>query len=241
MIAFVGSGDADLAGIFRVFREGSKCDPYVSAALGQEYTCHPHGWGFALYDGGHLHHFRSSRPVWEEEIQLPPISGRQVYGILHSRLASNPALDSPVCSHPFIAATDREVLLLAHNGGVNPDTSSPEGIVDTEWALGVVAKAGGLEEALPLLKERTKPNSALNLIVLAIPRDQSRRPALQCLNFFKTEQEGRKAYYTMYTAEVNGGRIFFSSTFKGLGIKGLSNIQVAPFEQLFSLQAPAAD
>ena len=143
MIAFVGRGDADLHSLFAAFREGSKCDPCVAPALGPEYTCHPNGWGYAIYDGLHLHHFRSSRPVWEEEVQLPAIAGEAVYAIFHSRLASDPRLKSPICSHPFIAATDEAILLLAHNGGVEVDEPSVKGVVDSEWVLGVIARAGG--------------------------------------------------------------------------------------------------
>ena len=239
MIAYVGKGDAGLPRLFSAFREGSKCDPYVAPALGPEYTCHPNGWGYAIYDGLNLHHFRSSRPVWEEEVQLPAVAGQTVYAIFHSRLASDPRLKSPISSHPFIAPTDEAILLLAHNGGVEEDEPAVKGVVDSEWALGVIAKAGSLKKALPLLKERTRRNSALNLIVLAIPRNQAAPPEVHCLNYFKTEDAGRKAYYTMYRAEAGNGEVFFSSTFKPLGLSGLGRIQEAPFGQLFSLGLPA--
>jgi predicted glutamine amidotransferase len=236
MIAFVGSVDVDLSRIFSTFRAGSECDPYAAAAFGPKHTCHPDGWGYAIYDGVHLHHFRSSRPVWQEEFKLPPIQGPNVYAVFHSRLASNPSLNAPVASHPFVAAGDSEILLLAHNGGVETDASAPKDMVDSEWALGAIAKAGSLEKALPQLKERTKHNSALNLMVLAIPRDQTLPPAVHCLNFFKTEVPERIAYYTMYTADLGGGKVFFSSTFKDLGFKGLTDLKRAPFDQLFSLR-----
>jgi hypothetical protein len=183
-----------------------------------------------------LHHFRSSLPVWQEEVSIPSIKGKKnVYAVFHSRYASNPALKSAVCSHPFIASTKTEVLLLAHNGGVNVDASSAPGIVDSEWALGEIAKAGGIKEALPLLKERTKPNSALNLIMLTIPRDEKIPPVVHCLNYYKTEEPDRIAYYKMYTGDYAGGKVFLSSTFKDLEIEGLTNIKAAPFGQLFSL------
>lgn len=237
MIAFVGDASADLSRLFSAFREGSQCDPYVSAALGQEFTCHPHGWGLALYDGCGLHYFRSSLPVWQEDVPLPPVRGKRVYAVFHSRLASNPALNSTVCSHPFMASTDKEVLLLAHNGTVEMDQPAPGGVVDSEWALAVIVKAGGIPKALPQLKERTRPNSALNLIVLAIPRNGQVSPSIHCLNFYKTKEPGRVAYYTMYTADFGGGKVFVSATFKDLGIKGLTHIQPAPFGRLFRLDA----
>jgi predicted glutamine amidotransferase len=241
MIAIVGSGSTDLRSIFAAFREGSKSDPYVKAGLGQEYTCHPHGWGLALYDGIDFHHVRSSLPVWEANPALPPMKGKATYAIFHSRLASNPALNSPICSHPFIAYTNKDVLLLAHNGGVAVEDPSAAQMVDTEWALSVIAKAGGLENALPELKERTRPDSALNLLLLTIPRDGRMTPAIHCLNYFKTAQPKRADYYRMYTGDFAGGKVVLSSTFKDFGISGLTNIEPAPFDQLFCLGGQEAD
>jgi hypothetical protein len=235
MIAFVGAGSTDLRGIFAAFCEGSKSAPYVGAALGQEYTCHPHGWGLTLYDGIDFHHIRSSLPVWETKTALPTIKGRVVYAIFHSRLASNPALNSPICSHPFIAYTDKDVLLLAHNGGVEVEDPAATRMVDSEWALSMIAMAGGLENALPQLKKRTKANSALNLLLLTIPRDGTMTPTIHCLNYFKTAQPERADYYRMYTGDFAGGKVVLSSTFKDLGIGGLTNIEPAPFNQLFCL------
>jgi predicted glutamine amidotransferase len=235
IIAFVGGGSADLPNLFRAFREGSNCDPYVKNAFGPQYTCHPHGWGLALYDGNGLHHVRSSKPIGEEDVSLPSLKGQNMHAIFHSRLASNPALNLPICSHPFIAATDREVLLLAHNGAVEVDDLATSHIVDSEWALEVIVKAGGINEALPHLKERTKLNSALNLVIMAIPRDNNLPPALHCLNFYKTNDPARVAYYKMYTGDYGGGKVFMSSTFTDLAIKGLTNVQIAPFGEVFSL------
>ena len=235
MIAFVGAGSTDLRGIFDAFREGSKSDPYVKAALGQEYTCHPHGWGLALYDGIDFHHVRSSLPIWEANTALPPMKGKAIYAIFHSRLASNPALNSPICSHPFIAYTNKDVLLLAHNGGVEVEDPSATRMVDSEWALSVIAKAGFLENALPQLRKQTRPNSALNLPLLTIPRDGRMSPTIHCLNYFKAAQPERADYYRMYTGDFAGGKVVLSSTFKDLGIGGLTNIELAPFDQLFCL------
>lgn len=237
MIAFVGKDDSALESLYSVFRHGSQCDPLATAAFPSKPTCHPNGWGYALYDGVNLHHYRSSRPVWEEAVSLPRLKGRGVFAVLHSRLASDPTLDAPGCSHPFVASTPNGILLLAHNGGVQTDPSSPKDMVDSEWALGVIA-AQGIESALPLLKHRTKPNSALNLIVLSIPRDPAKPPELHCLNFFNATAQNRVDYYRMYRAELGSGQVFFSSTFKEAGIKGLANVETAPFGELFSLRLP---
>jgi hypothetical protein len=236
MIASIGAGSADLQEIFRAFRDGSECDPCVTGALGDKYTCHPNGWGYALYDGKNLHHYRSNLPVWKDGTSLPKVSGERTYAIFHSRLASDPNLDAPICSHPFIATTGKEVILFAHNGGIQEDVSLPN-VVDSEWGLAQVVKAGSVESALPKLKQCTKPNSALNLVILAIPRDKAKRPVLHCLNFHKSENPGRIAYYNMHTGNLGSGKLFFSSTFTKIKqpIAGLANVQAAPFGELFDL------
>jgi hypothetical protein len=123
---------------------------------------------------------------------------------------------------------------LAHNGALNAPLPPASRLIDSEWALAVIAKAGGIVTALPELKEKTKPNSALNLLVLAIPRDEKTPPAIHCLNYYRTVKAGKVAYYKMYTADLAGGKVVLSSTFKDLGIKGLTNIKPAPFGRLFS-------
>src|SRR5271165_1846755 len=183
MIAFAGGKSANLEPLHQAFRTGSRCDPYVKKAFGDEFTCHPHGWGMAFYDGRNLHHFRTSLPAWEQAVPLPPAAGETVYLILHSRLASNPALAGPICSHPFAAGSDTEWLLLAHNGSVEVDAAAPVGMVDSEWALGEIVRAGGIEAALPGLQARTRPYSALNLLVLAVARDGRVPPMIHCLNY----------------------------------------------------------
>ena len=232
MLAFVGDGSADLTALFAAFQEGSQCDPYVEAALGK-YTCHPHGWGYVMYDGVDLHHFRSSAPVWKEKVELPRMKGKTVYAILHSRLASDETLNAPICSHPFVTATNQEVLFLAHNGGVRIEDDSVGRIVDSEWALSLIAKADCRNKALERLKKLT--HSALNLLLFTIPRGGKQTPSIHCLNFFKSDKPERIPYYRMYTADFAGGRVFLSSTFKDLSIAGLQNIQPAPFDQWFSL------
>jgi hypothetical protein len=239
MIAFVGSqcGNAQAGSLdilYRSFRAGSECDPYVEEAFGPEFVCHPDGWGYGLYDGVSLHHFRSSLPAWQSEVALPPLKGKRIYAIFHSRLASDPTLNSPICSHPFIAATDREVRLLAHNGGVAVPEPSAALMVDSEWVLALIVKAGGIEMALPELKERTKPGSALNLLVMSIPRDEKIPPAIHGLNFYKADKPSQTEYYQMYIADFAGGKVFMSSTFKGLNLVGMTNIKPAPFGELLN-------
>lgn len=238
IIAYAGVKPATLEPIFELFRQGSQCDPRAREALGDKYTCHPDGWGLALYDGEQLHHFRSKNPVWEDAFTLPKLAGDRVWAIFHSRLATRPELNSPVCSHPFINSNDREILLLAHNGAVDIDTAPGKGpgqVVDSEWALARITADGGLPESLDYLKGRVCRKSALNLALMTIPRDKALLPALHCLNFYRTEAPERGPYYRMSTGDYLGGRVFLHDTFKDLCPAGLSNVQPAPFGEVFPL------
>jgi hypothetical protein len=235
MIAFAGGKSANLEPLYEAFRTGSKCDPYVKNAFDSRPTGHPHGWGLGVYDGINLHHFRTSLPAWDQNIPLPPVVGENIHALFHSRLASDPTLDLPICSHPFVAATGTEVLLFAHNGGVEVDANAPARMVDSEWALDIIVKMGSIGKALPYLKECTRSNSGLNLMILAIPRQPGAPPVIHCLNYHKAENPEREAYYKMFVGDYEGGRVFISSTFKDLEIKGLTNVTPAPFGKLFSL------
>jgi len=237
IIAYVGPGSHDLQRLFDAFRNGSQCDPYVGPICGNKYSGHPNGWGYAFYDSKSLRHYRSAMPVWDDTFALPPVTGEMVQAVWHSRLASDPSLDLPICSHPFIAATNDEIILFAHNGGVNKPDTMGKLVVDSEWALAEIVRRGSLEQALEELKKQTKPNSGLNLVVMTIPRDKTIAPQVQCLNYFKSEDPARIAYYQMYTANLAGGQVFFSSTFKDTA--GLANVQPAPFGEIVNLGAKA--
>jgi predicted glutamine amidotransferase len=239
IIAYVGPGSHDLQRLFDAFRYGSQCDPYVGPICGNKYSGHPNGWGYAFYDSQSLRHYRSAMPVWDDTFALPPVTGQTVQAVWHSRLASDPSLDLPICSHPFIAAANDGIVLFAHNGGVNvADPTVGKLVVDSEWALAEIVRRGSLEQALEELKKQTKPNSALNLVVMTIPRDKTAVPKVQGLNYYKSEDPARIAYYQMFTANFAGGRAFLSSTFKETA--GLTNVQLAPFGEIINLGAKAS-
>jgi glutamine amidotransferase len=229
MVGYAGSSQEDLQNLYTAFRQGSACDPYLKKA-GYNHTSHKDGWGYVLLDSNGLHHYRTSRAVYEDETALPQLKG-SFYAILHSRLGSDQSLQGHIYAHPYVAATDEAVLFFAHNGGVDCE-NLPRWMVDSEWALAQIIKAGGLEKALPMLKESTKPGSALNLLVLTIFRDNTKPPVLHYLNYYKSDAEGRIAYYQMYCGDMTAGRAIVSSTMNDLHIKGFSNVKKAPFEKL---------
>jgi hypothetical protein len=164
------------------------------------------------------------------------MKGQMVRAMFHSRLAAAPALNSPISSHPFIGHTRVDVLLLAHNGRVEVENPSATLILYSEWALSVITEAGGLEDALPQLKNGTRLNSALNLLLLTIPRDERMTPTIQCLNYFKTEQPGRANYSRMYSDNFPGERIVLFSTAKDPEIGHLMISQLRPLIRRFVLK-----
>lgn len=219
--------------LYHAFRTGSECDPYLAPAE-MSCTSHGHGYGYAIFDSNSgLHHYRSKKAVFEDEARLPRLTGN-IYAILHSRLASDATLSGPIFSHPFVAATEKELVFFAHNGGVEPD-GLPDRMVDSEWALQEIVKAGSIEQALPLLKRKTKRDSALNLLIMVIARADGNTPVIHYVNFYDTDRPGKREYYKMFSGDMPGGKAVFSSTFKDLPIPGLQNIAEAPFGELCRL------
>jgi predicted glutamine amidotransferase len=232
IVGYVGKSEEDLRHLFEAFSQASACDPYLKKA-GINFDCHKDGWGFVILDSKGLHHYRTARAVFEDKDALPRVSGN-IYAILHSRLGSDQTLNGHICAHPFSGFTDDAILFFAHNGGVEAD-HLPYRMVDSEWAFGQLIKAGSPEKALPLLREKTKQNAALNLLILSIPRDEKKSPTLQYLNYFKTEQEGRIGYYQMYSGDMTAGKAVFSSTIADLPVNGRANVQKVPFDKLLAL------
>ena len=154
------------------------------------------GGDMFCFDANGLHHYRASRAVYEDKaLRCRPLSGT-IYAILHSRLGSDQTLNGQICAHPFAGFTDEGVLFLAHNGGVDCE-NLPHRMVDSEWAFAQILKAGGVEQALPMLKEKTKQGAALNLLCSHHLPGHSQAAALEYLNYYKTSEEGRIAYYQM--------------------------------------------
>jgi hypothetical protein len=107
--------------------------------------------------------------------------------------------------------------------------------VDSEWALAQIIQAGGIEEALPALEDRTL--SALNLLVLRIPRSAGAPATLRGLNYFKSKEKPKVDYYQMYLGTMPGGHTFLSSTIKNESakVKGLAITGPAPFGEIVTL------
>ncbi len=195
---------------------------------------HSHGWGCVIHVANSLFHYRASTSIYEDDTPLPPMEG-EIRAIFHGRFASNAELTGHIFSHPFMAATDNEVLFLAHNGGVEPD-SLPERKVDTEWVLEKIIQTGGLAGALPKLQEHTR--SALNLLLLRVDRRKGTPAMLQYVNYFKSREPASENYYRMYLGAMPGGRALVSSTFNldSARVSGLAITGPAPFGELATLE-----
>jgi predicted glutamine amidotransferase len=232
MFGYVGRSEADVRELLSGLKRACANDPTLSGIVAG-CSRHSHGWGYVIHAANGLFHYRTAKSIYEDDSLLPRLEG-EIRAIFHGRFASDSTLAGPIFSHPFVASTDREILFLAHNGSVQPDRL-PERMVDSEWALEQIIQAGGVEAALPKLKDCAL--SALNLLVLAIPRSAGAPVTLRGLNYFKSQEPPKVAYYRMYLGAMPGGRAFVSSTFNfdSAKVNGLAITGPATFGELLTL------
>lgn len=234
MFGYCGKSEADVQALYAGLKHACANDPLLPAVAGGGCSRHCDGWGYVIHAENGLFHYRTSRPVYEDEVALPRLQG-QIRAIFHGRFAGDPDLSGHIFSHPFMAANHGEVLFLAHNGGVEPD-HSPERAVDSEWVLEEILRQGGLAAALSRLKQHTR--TALNLLLLTIGRSQGTPASLQYFHYFKPTEPDKAAYYQLFLGSMPGGRALVSSTFTLEGAKaiGLRDIHPAKFDALAALE-----
>lgn len=232
MFGYAGNSQQDLRALYSSLKDACGNDPMLQAvAAGCSRHCH--GWGYVIHAANGLFHYRSARPIYDDNVVLPKLEG-EIRAIFHGRYASNEDLAGHIFSHPFVAYTNDEVIFLAHNGGVSvPPEKEQTRTVDSEWVLEEFARNG--EAALPKLKENTK--SALNLLILKVSRAAGTPASLQYFHFFKPKEPGKVDYYTMYLGSMSEGRALVSSTLtmEGAKVDGLKNIEPAKFDSLAPL------
>jgi predicted glutamine amidotransferase len=232
MFGYAGKSEADVRELFSGLKRACANDPTLPGVFAG-CSRHSDGWGYVIHADNGLFHYRTATSIYDDEAPLPRLKG-EIRAIFHGRFASDPSLAGHIFSHPFVAAGDREIFFLAHNGGVKPDHLLAR-TVDTEWALEQIIQSGGLETALPKLKQHTA--SALNLLVLSIDRKSGAPATLRGLNYFESKEQPKIDYYQMYLGAMPGGRAFVSSTLKNdsAKISGLANAGPAKFGELFTL------
>lgn len=234
MFGYAGKSETDLHALYSGLKGACANDPTLQAvAAGCSRHCH--GWGYVIHAGNGLFHYRSARPIYDDQVVLPKLEGK-ILAIFHGRYASNENLAGHIFSHPFVASTNNEVIFLAHNGGVSvPADKSLERTVDSEWVLDQIVRDGTTEATLAKLKESTK--SALNLLILKVSRAVGTPASLQYFHFFKPKEPDKTAYYSMYVGSMPQGNALVSSTLTtgGSKVDGLSNIAPAKFDTLAPL------
>ncbi len=234
MFGYAGRSQKDLHALYSGFKNACANDPTLQA-VAPGCSRHCHGWGYVVHAENGLFHYRTSRPVYEDHAVLPELEG-EIRAIFHGRYASNEKLTGHIFSHPFVAATNDEIIFLAHNGGVSPENEL-ERSVDSEWVLDEIARGGATARVLSNLKERTR--SALNLLILKVGRGVGTPASLQYLHFFKSKEPDKAAYYRMYTGSMPEGRALVSSTLtmNDAKIGELTNIAPAEFDTLAPLDS----
>lgn len=233
MFGYAGTSEADVLALYNGLKRSCENDPALSG-IAAGCSRHCHGWGYAVHADNGLFHYRTKTSIYEDDAALPRLEGN-IRAIFHGRFAGDPSLEGHIFSHPYVASTDKEVIFFAHNGGVKPDIQLNRK-VDTEWALDQIVQAGGVEAALPKLKEATA--SALNLLVLTVDRSVGTPAKVQCLNYFKSNEKPKLDYYEMFLAAMPGGVAYVSSTFKNYAekVQGISISGPATFGEIFALE-----
>ena len=234
MFGYAGKSQKDLHALYSGFAAACANDPTLQA-VAPGCSRHCHGWGYVIHAENGLFHYRTARPVYDDNVLLPKLEG-EIRAIFHGRYASNEKLIGHIFSHPFVAATNDEIIFLAHNGGVLPENEL-ERSVDSEWVLEEIARGGATDKVLSKLKEGTK--SALNLLILKVGRAVGTPVSLQYLNFFKPEEPGKVNYYTMYLGSMPEGRAVVSSTLimNDSKVRELSDIAPAEFDAFATLDS----
>lgn len=232
MFGYYGMLASDVDALYAGLRNACANDPTLHA-VAEGCSRHCHGWGYAIHAENGLFHYRTARSIYEDDAMLPKMEG-EIRAIFHGRFASDPDLAGHIFSHPFMAANRREVIFLAHNGGVSPERVQPRN-VDSEWALEALSRGADLPAAL--LKVKAHTNSALNLLTLRIGREKGTPASLQYFHYFKSKEADKAAYYKMFEGTMPGGRALVSSTFTldGGKVGELKNVRAAEFDALTML------
>lgn len=227
MFAYVGTSREDLERLVDGLRRAAERDT-TAEKVPMKDNVHPDGWGFALYSSRGLAYYRSNRPIFKEDVTLPPTDGK-VYAIFHARKASKGSPVKTRFSHPFLGQTENSFVFLAHNGSLDKERlartlGSTGDAVDSDLAL-KYALQKGLVAAANDLEDYTKMNSALNLLVLEIGKDGGAEVFVK--QFYRKEDGklDKTRYYEVCHEDLPGGRAVFSSTLNDYGFSGKPLLQ----------------
>lgn len=224
MFAYAGGSREDLARLVSALSGAAKKDT-VAEKVPLKDAFHDDGWGFAVYSKRGLTYHRSGRPIFREDMALPPTDG-EIFAIYHARHATPGNPIGVRFSHPFLAETNNGLILLAHNGALYKDKLAERlhfagdlsRITDSELALKYAVQRG-LTAASTDLEDCTETNSALNLLVLEI--GDNRQAEIFVKHFYRKQGRLDKTrYYELCYEDLSGGRAVFSSTLNDYGLSG---------------------
>lgn len=206
MFAYIGDSQKELQSLYDALIKASEHDVHITWSKNKQ---HKDGWGCVILTDNRIFHYRNQNPIFEDDYNLPKINGL-TYAIFHSRRKShaNSPEGSPVLSQPFATETDKEIIFLAHNGGLKIDPERPH-VVDSERVLRKIVERGSLEKARTELEADSE--TALNLLMLKINRT-TKQPEIEYLNSWKLKD--RDAYYQLYETKTKSGKAILSSTLK---------------------------
>jgi|ECHhosMinimDraft_1075155.scaffolds.fasta_scaffold00757_6 predicted glutamine amidotransferase len=215
MFAYYGSSRERLLTLMDCLRQAARRDVLIPGGAGS----HDDGWGMVILTKEGVLHYRSGKPVFEDQVEIPRFHG-EVMAIVHARKAADGQPVGSHFSHPFVESNDRFTLYMAHNGtvrkeelgnimlaqfGVKLDVGQ---LVDTEVALKFVMAKGDLQEAVRELMGYTK--TALNLFLLKVQR--SRQASLLYLSHYNADypksrglsEEDYRRYVDLYLSQEEG-------------------------------------
>ena len=212
MFGYVGHSNEELDKLYSALIEASRNDK-----IGKKYwyPSHEDGFGIIIYTEDNLFHFRSTKPIYKEKLNLPEFNGK-IYAIFHALNAYDKDLISPIFEHPFMVSNGNQVMYMAHNGVVDKqlimENLRINGIYnDTEAALEYLNQHG--LESISDLENYTK--SSLNIIVLNLDKKR-KNSTIYFKNFY--HDKSKSDYLDMYTVVLPHGKAVISSTLTMYGI-----------------------
>jgi len=220
MFGYSGCARNDLLKLFSALKKSAREDELAPDPINNQ---HRNGWGMVLFSESDFFYHRSTDPIFQETEEVIPYFSGTAYAIFHAREAKT-LIGNTTFSHPFHAENEDGTTFLAHNGvlqhndlasKLDPPVQSKEKIVDSELGLKYILqnRKNGLEAATKSLEGFTKPNRALNLLILEAPRNG--KPELFVKHFYKrdsNDKQDRTKYYQIYYQRLSDGVAAFSST-----------------------------
>lgn len=222
MFGYIGDSREEIALLFRALQESARTDPLFPPPN----NSHRDGWGFTLYSEKNFFYQRFVTPVFDESNDVIPDFSGKAFTIFHARALPEGELVGDVrYQHPFFAENNNESLFLSHNGGLKKDLLAKKleqpiqasHMVDSEVGLRYIIQEVNTGRTLKLatgkLETFTGDNSALNLLILRVPRNG--RKELYAKQFYNRDPANKKdktKYYQLKFMEMTSGIAVFSSS-----------------------------